>query len=429
MRIYFPATGFEATTAGGLTPPLLLQEGEHAYEASLFGFVTATGTVDAVANEVNRRDIDLVPLPSGRVAGRVEAEGAVLDRASVSIIGTPLQVRPDAEGRFEFVSVPVGAYRVRTELFGFGRDDVEVEVTALASSLAQPQLLPALLAEDFESESGWTVGSPTDDATEGIWVRVNPNGTGRPSDRVQPEDDASLFGEFAFVTGNAKPGASIGQNDVDGGVTTLFSPVHDLSGAENPILQFRRWFYSSGVPDAGDFLEVAGSTDGGRNWILLSRVDASEGVWKRVEVPLRLYLGDLTTVQLRVTAQDGGLATVVEAGIDDLEVFDAGKGAIPDPGDGHGTETVQILNPRPHPMGDESILRFQTPVSTPVRLDLYDVSGRRVRSIGDVILPAGASGLPFDARDDQDLRLGSGVYILRMETPDGTRSRSVRILR
>src|SRR5690606_3980577 len=48
--------------------------------------------------------------------------------------------------------------------------------------------------DDFTTDQGWTVGAPDDDATSGIWERVNPVGTiGQP--------DGALFGELCFVTG------------------------------------------------------------------------------------------------------------------------------------------------------------------------------------------------------------------------------------
>ena len=45
---------------------------------------------------------------------------------------------------------------------------------------------------DFETSIGFSAGAPGDDATTGVWVRVNPNGTA-----AQPEDDNTASGTIA----------------------------------------------------------------------------------------------------------------------------------------------------------------------------------------------------------------------------------------
>jgi len=423
-QISFPGNQLVVQTKEGETAPLLLQEGEQPYEVSLFGFEPTSGTLRVVAEEVGRQSIELVPLPSGSVSGTVEAQGGRLDRVSVSIEGTPLEQHPDANGRFEFPSVPVGNYRLRTELFGYGSLVEEVEVVLGVERQVRPELKSALVAEDFESETGWTIGAPNDDATAGIWVRVDPNGTGMETRPVQPENDASPYGEFAFVTGNAEPGATIGENDVDGGTTTLISPVFDLSEAVNPVLEFERWFSSSDFPGNGDVFETFGSADGGQSWGLLSRIDSTEASWTRVQIPLRTFFAEPSILQLRFVVVDGETPTVVEAAIDDLQIYESDGSVTVE----LGRETA-IGIPWPHPIHEGALLRFDLPAPVSAKLDLYDVSGRRVRALGSIALPAGGSAVPFDGKDDRGRRLSSGVYFLRLETPEETRSRAIWVVR
>jgi len=60
-----------------------------------------------------------------------------------------------------------------------------------------------------------------------------------------------------------------------------------------------------------------------------------------------------------------------------------------------------------------------------VRLAVYDVMGRRVRTITDGELPAGGTEVRWDGRDANGTKVGSGVYFASL-TAAGTR-KSVRV--
>jgi flagellar hook assembly protein FlgD len=47
-------------------------------------------------------------------------------------------------------------------------------------------------------------------------------------------------------------------------------------------------------------------------------------------------------------------------------------------------------------------------------VDLFDLSGRRVRNLADRVLPAGATVLPWDGRDDAGKAMPRGVYFARL---------------
>ena len=90
-----------------------------------------------------------------------------------------------------------------------------------------------------------------DTATTGAWTRVNPVGTS-----AQPEDDHSVPGTMCFVTGQGSVGGGDGDNDVDGGVTTLRTNILDASGLSDPYISYWRWFSNNqgGAPGEDTFL-------------------------------------------------------------------------------------------------------------------------------------------------------------------------------
>jgi flagellar hook assembly protein FlgD len=64
-----------------------------------------------------------------------------------------------------------------------------------------------------------------------------------------------------------------------------------------------------------------------------------------------------------------------------------------------------------------------------VSIDVFDVAGHRVRSINERHVPAGASQLTFDGRDDHAHTLPSGVYFYRVHAGSETVTKKMVIAR
>ena len=64
------------------------------------------------------------------------------------------------------------------------------------------------------------------------------------------------------------------------------------------------------------------------------------------------------------------------------------------------------------------------PEAAAARLAVYDVLGREVRVLAAGVLPAGLHRVRFDAG-----ALPSGPYFYRLETPAGTQTRRMLLLR
>jgi glucose/arabinose dehydrogenase len=82
----------------------------------------------------------------------------------------------------------------------------------------------------------------------------------------------------------------------------------------------------------------------------------------------------------------------------------------------------------PNPSTGPVTLRFSMPAGGAVRLDVFDVTGRRVARVVDQTLPAGTHVMRWDGRDDAGEPVPAGVYLARLVTPVTTASaRVVRI--
>ena len=69
----------------------------------------------------------------------------------------------------------------------------------------------------------------------------------------------------------------------------------------------------------------------------------------------------------------------------------------------------------PNPFNPSTTIRFSLPESAQVRLVVLDVLGRQIRVLLDGTRQAGAYEVLFDAND-----LPSGMYLYRLETPQGS---------
>ncbi|MHA7812805.1 MAG: GC-type dockerin domain-anchored protein [Phycisphaerales bacterium] len=174
---------------------------------------------------------------------------------------------------------------------------------------------------DFESSVGFSAGEPGDDATTGIWVRVNPNGTD-----AQPADDFTDSGTIAWVTGQGTPGGGLGDNDVDGGTTSLVSNQIDLTGTESAMISYARWYSNStGASPNADVFEVYVSDDDGQNYVLVETVgpagDGTSGGWIETGFNVADFVSLTSTVRVKFVASDLGAGSIVEAAIDDVRIL------------------------------------------------------------------------------------------------------------
>ncbi|MEQ8767346.1 MAG: choice-of-anchor B family protein [Planctomycetota bacterium] len=215
---------------------------------------------------------------------------------------------------------------------------------------------------DMETTAGWTGGIGGDNASTGIWTRVNPNGTS-----AQPEDDHTPNpATQCWVTGQGSPGGGVGDNDVDGGTTTLLSPVFDLSGANDPIVSYWRWYSNDqGAAPNSDTFVVQVSANGS-SWVNAEIVGPSgpetSGGWIFHQIRVTDFVALTSNFRIRFRASDLGDGSIVEAAIDDFEIvdtvcFDCNGNGIDDTVDiGNGTSQDCNQNGQPDECESLSVL-------------------------------------------------------------------------
>lgn len=257
-----------------------------------------------------------------------------------------------------------------------------------------------VLIDDAEVDQGWALSAPGDDADTGHWIRDNPVGTG-----YQPEDDHTPgLGTRCFVTGNAPAGSGSGTNDVDGGRTTLLSPVFDLDGATWAGLSYWRWYALETSYD--DDFQVDISNDAGGTWHVLETVSASAYPWVKAEFDDLAAVLPLTgQMRLRFIARDTGQGSLVEAAIDDFEVV----AIFDDPADAPESAIASAFTIHPSPFYPSTSIRFTLPQRGKADLRIYDITGAEVARPVEAVLEAGSHATDFDGTG-----LASGIYLARL---------------
>ncbi len=87
----------------------------------------------------------------------------------------------------------------------------------------------------------------------------------------------------------------------------------------------------------------------------------------------------------------------------------------PDPNEG-GSDEPPIRPLRYAPFGLPSVL-VQMTEEAHARVDVFDLQGRRLRTLADRVLARGAHVLAWDGRGGDGSRVGAGVYFVRLTTP------------
>jgi len=83
----------------------------------------------------------------------------------------------------------------------------------------------------------------------------------------------------------------------------------------------------------------------------------------------------------------------------------------------------------PNPFEGRTDIRFDLPASQQVHLYVFDVGGRRVRTLWSGRAAAGASFVRWDGRDADGREVNSGVYFYRLEAGEQTAVRKMTIVR
>jgi hypothetical protein len=86
----------------------------------------------------------------------------------------------------------------------------------------------------------------------------------------------------------------------------------------------------------------------------------------------------------------------------------------------------------PNPFNPQTTISYEVPTSAgkgaPVSLSVYDLRGRKVRSLVEGVRKPGRHSVQWDGRDDRGAQLASGVYFYRLQAGDFMETRKLLLV-
>jgi hypothetical protein len=83
----------------------------------------------------------------------------------------------------------------------------------------------------------------------------------------------------------------------------------------------------------------------------------------------------------------------------------------------------------PNPFSAHTVIRYALPTQANVKLNIYDVTGRKVKTLVNGTVGAGYHNVNWDARDDWGRRVSSGTYFVKFDAEDHTDTRKLTLLK
>ena len=163
-----------------------------------------------------------------------------------------------------------------------------------------------------------------------------------------------------------------------------------------------------GVADGPDTVWSAGFRKGAANYAYVTGVPVGAQISIAAWIYLRGFANSANntySIMEATSAYGEGLA--IEILVRDGNAVDVPESPPP---------TKLALATRPNPSSGPTGVGYVLPRSSPVRLSIFDLRGRRVAMLVDRVEPAGPHEVTWNGKDSRGDRVTPGVYLVRLET-------------
>ena len=196
------------------------------------------------------------------------------------------------------------------------------------------------------------------------------------------------------------------------------------AGSVWPAANFFDYVVVEGTTDGATWVPVATGYDARANagWLAAytGGQSGSPSLFVEQSVNLRATFAADAIVLLRFRLYSDGSDVGWGWAIDDVRVDGTPTAA---PREARAL-ALDLSAPAPNPVRTRAALTVSLGERAPVRVEVYDIAGRRVATLFDETREAGTHAVTFDASG-----LSSGVYLVRMTSGGQTRTRAVSVVR
>lgn len=274
-----------------------------------------------------------------------------------------------------------------------------------------------LFSEGFETGAGgWTHGGTKDE-----WQFAAPAGL--------TEDPAAAYaGTMIAGTDITGLGSMLGRYE-DNCEQWLESPAVDCSLATGVRLSFARKLAverSSGNTWDWARVQVNGTTV----WESASGANTNDAAWTLQDLDISALADGQKSVQVRWTLHSDGSVNYGGWNLDEVRLSGMSTAPVTTAvGPEAGAASLTLHAAVPNPTSSSTLLRFSLARASRAELSVYDVRGRRVRTLVERDLAAGPHEARWDGRDGDGRAQGAGIYFYRLSTPEGAVTRRLTLLR
>ncbi len=93
------------------------------------------------------------------------------------------------------------------------------------------------------------------------------------------------------------------------------------------------------------------------------------------------------------------------------------------------TDAANLFQNSPNPFSRSSVIRYQVQGTENVTLQVYDISGKLVRTLVDEVQCSGNHSVIWDGRTSSNVEVPPGVYLYRLETGSSVSTREMILIR
>lgn len=263
----------------------------------------------------------------------------------------------------------------------------------------------------LDTNPGWTLGAG--------WAYGVPTGAGGAYGTTDPTSGHTGANVVGYNLAGDYP-----NNMAESHLTTTSINCSNMTGT---TLKFWRWLNVEQPLYDHAYVRVSG--DGGATWtqVWTNAATITDAAWSQVSYDISAVADGKPNVQIRWTmgATDGSW-TYSGWNIDDVELwampaYVAGVGDVP-------TRQLAVGN-HPNPFNPLTKVEFALDAAGPVKLDVYDMHGRLVRQLVSGSLDSGAHSVVWDGMDSDGRKVGSGVYLARLQANGQTAEHKMVLLK